>query len=370
MRYGVIGCGKVFQKRHWPSLRGHPRIQFAMLCDINREILARVSQETGVTRTTTNWRDVVNSDVDAVLICTLPDLNVEVCEAAAAAGKHIYCEKPIACTITEGRRIIAAARQAGVKLCVGHQRRFCAADRKAIEIIRAGQIGEIFKILMSHNLPNSPNMWPSHRWWDWRYLYSHGRWLHWAAHYVDLICYLMNDEPVKVVCEIAQYGEGGPRLSDTDAIGIFRFRRGGMGIVEIGGSQFAVHPDTLSAEAEERTEICGTNGSIFYARARGLFRTNIPPGGWSRQPNFVESHTDEEPADMYAQHRRLHEAFLETIEKDSASPVSGEHGLRAVEMILGGYLSMIQGRAVTLPLSQADIDAIEALRTPPAGART
>jgi predicted dehydrogenase len=364
MRYGVIGCGKVFQRRHWPSLKGHPRIRIAMLCDVNKEVLAKVSQETGVTSTTNEWRAVVEADdVDAVLICTLPDLNLAVCSAAAAAGKHIYCEKPIACTITEGRRIIEAAREARVKLCVGHQRRFCAADRKALEMIRAGAIGNIYKILMSHNLPNSPKMWKAERWWDWRYLYSHGRWLHWAAHYCDLICYLMNDEPVKVICEIAQYGEGGPRLSDTDAIGIFRFRRGGMGVVEVGGSQFSVHPDTLSNEAEERTEICGTNGSIFYARARGLFRTNIPAGGWAREPNFVESHTDEEPADMYAQHRRLHEAFLEAIEKDGSSPVSGEDALRAVEMIMGGYLSMMQRRAVTLPLSDEDIRAIEALRS-------
>src|SRR3990172_230476 len=176
MRYGVIGCGKVFRKRHWPSLKGHPEIKVSTLCEIDREKLAAVSQETGITQTTTDWREVVSSpDVDAVLICTLPDQNLPICEAAAAEGKHIYVEKPVACTITEGRKITQAAKQAGVRLCVGHQRPFAECETKAREMIHEGRIGPVFKVFVTHNLPNQPTMWPEDRWWNWDYLYSHGR---------------------------------------------------------------------------------------------------------------------------------------------------------------------------------------------------
>ncbi len=362
MRYGVIGCGKVFQKRHWPSLKGHPEIQITMLCDVDEAKLASVSQETGISNTTLRWEEVVESkQIDAVLICTLPDMNLKICEAAAAAGKHIYVEKPIACTVTEGRRIVEAAHCANVKLCVGHQRRFAECELKAREMILQGQIGNVFKIFVTHNLPNQPILWPESRWWDWKYLYSHGRWLHWAIHYVDLVCYLIGDTPIKAYCEIAQYGEGGPRLAEDNAWGLFRFKRGGMGIVEIGGSQHAVHPETLTREAEERMEICGTSGSIYYARGRGLFRVNIPASG-SRDPNFEEISTTPEPPDMYAQHRRLHEGFLTSVRDGNPSPVSGEDAVRALEMILAGYLSMIEGRVVNLPLSGMDIQKMEELR--------
>jgi predicted dehydrogenase len=362
MRYGVIGCGKVFQKRHWPSLKGHPEIQVSMLCDVDEVKLASVSQETGISRITRHWEEVVDSSqVDAVMICTLPDMNLQICEAAAAAGKHIYVEKPVACTVTEGRWIVEAAKRAGVKLCVGHQRRFAECELKAREMILQGLIGNVFKIYVTHNLPNQPVMWPEVKWWDWKYLYSHGRWLHWAIHYVDLLCHLLEDTPVKAVCEIAQYGEGGPRLAEDNAWGLFRFQRGGMGIVEIGGSQHAVHPETLTREAEERMEICGTKGSIYYARGRGLFRTNIPVQG-SGEPNWVDTITTPEPPDMYAQHRRLHEGFLASVRDGGPSPVSGEDAVRALEMILAGYLSMIESRAVTLPLNNADIQKIEKIR--------
>ena len=64
---------------------------------------------------------------------------------------------------------------------------------------------------------------------------------------------------------------------------------------------------------------------------------------------------------MYAQHRRLHEAFAQCIEEDGPSPVSGEDALRAVEMIMAGYLSMIEEHAVKLPLSDRDLRTIEAM---------
>ena len=149
-------------------------------------------------------------------------------------------------------------------------------------------------------------------------------------------------------------------MSEDNAWGLFRFRQGGMGIIEIGGSQHAVHPDTLSSDAEERMEIAGSQGSIFYARGRGRFRTNIRPDN-PRDPVIEETATTPEPEDMFAQHRRLHEAFAQCIQDDGPSPVSGEDALRAVEMIMAGYLSMCEERAVKLPLSAEDLQKVEAL---------
>lgn len=362
MRYGMIGCGKVFHQRHWPALKGHKDIEIAILCDNDAELLAKTKAITGIEHTTTDWREVVQSkEIDAVLLGVLPDLNPMMVEGAAAAGKHIYVEKPIAATVSEGRRVIELAREAGVKLCIGHQRRYSDCEIRTRELIDQGTLGPIHKVFVTHNLPNQPVIFPPEKWWDWKYRYGHGRWLLWAIHHVDLLCFYLQDEPIRVIAEMGQYGTGGSRESEDNAWGIFRFKRGGMGIVEIGGSQHPCHPETFSREGEERMEVCGAKGTVFHARGRGLFRTNIPAEG-SLEPHYSETSMIPIPDDMHNQHRRLHEAFREEIEGDGTPAVTGEDGLRAIEMIMGGYLSVLEGRAVNLPLSDEDLQKIESYK--------
>ncbi|GGK35679.1 Gfo/Idh/MocA family protein [Salinarimonas ramus] len=86
------------------------------------------------------------ADVDAVLLCSPHRFHAEQIEIAAAAGKHVFCEKPLCTTAAEAERALAAVRRAGIVLGIGHERRFEPAIRKLRERIAAGEIGTILAV--------------------------------------------------------------------------------------------------------------------------------------------------------------------------------------------------------------------------------
>lgn len=105
-------------------------------------------------------------DVEGVLIATSHQSHRALVEQAAAAGKHIFVEKPLTTTVAEGRACVDAARQAGVLLQVGHQRRRTAANRRIKEMLDAGELGDVETIIAHQSVPNGFKM-PETAWrWD------------------------------------------------------------------------------------------------------------------------------------------------------------------------------------------------------------
>lgn len=105
-------------------------------------------------------------DVEGVLIATSHQSHRALVEQAAAAGKHIFVEKPLTTTVAEGRACVEAARQAGVLLQVGHQRRRTAANRRIKEMLDAGELGDVETIIAHQSIPNGFKM-PETAWrWD------------------------------------------------------------------------------------------------------------------------------------------------------------------------------------------------------------
>lgn len=115
---GVVGLGAIFQIRHTKALAEIPETVIAAVADVDEDV-ARAGGERQGCAWTTDYRDVIANDaVDAVMICTPPFIHEEVAVAAAKAGKHIFCEKPLAPTLDGCDAIINAAAGAGVKLMV------------------------------------------------------------------------------------------------------------------------------------------------------------------------------------------------------------------------------------------------------------
>jgi len=100
-----------------------------------------------------------NPDVDIVYVILPNGLHHEYTLRAAAAGKHVLCEKPMANTAAEAEDMIAACRRAGRKLMIGYRSRFEAANREAIRICRSGEIGRPCIITAEHGFNISPNQW-------------------------------------------------------------------------------------------------------------------------------------------------------------------------------------------------------------------
>jgi predicted dehydrogenase len=115
-----------------------------IVADIDAKALEKWAGEFGFDRWTTNWHEIINDDrVDIVDITTPNHLHAEMAIAAAKAGKHIYCEKPLATTSADAARIVAAVENAGVISIVGFNYLKNPAQAFAKQLIEAGELGEI-----------------------------------------------------------------------------------------------------------------------------------------------------------------------------------------------------------------------------------
>ena len=151
IRIGLIGAG-FMGKAHATAFKNVPlvfgnelaRPILEVIADVDEQDVEKRAAEFGFARWTTAWRDVIKDpQVDLVDITTPNHLHTEMAIAAAEAGKHVYCEKPLANTSADAARIVAAVEKAGVTSLVGFNYLKNPAQAFARQLIQAGELGEI-----------------------------------------------------------------------------------------------------------------------------------------------------------------------------------------------------------------------------------
>jgi phthalate 4,5-cis-dihydrodiol dehydrogenase len=148
LRLGIVGMGAA-ARQLLPAVEKHPGIRLAAVCDPVDEVRERTAARYGVRTVPTIDELLALADVDAVYVATPTDLHAEHVVAAARAGKHVLCEKPMATTLAEAHAMIEAAERAGVVLTIGHSHSFDEPYRAMRELIAGGSLGRAH---MLHNL--------------------------------------------------------------------------------------------------------------------------------------------------------------------------------------------------------------------------
>ena len=170
---GLIGTGfmgkcHALAFRAAPAVFEHlPRLHLAMIADVDRQRAMEAASTFGFARATEDWQGLVaDPSVDIVAITSPNFLHQEMAEAAITAGKHVYCEKPLALDAEGAGAMTKAAETAGVKTLVGYNYLHNPAIRLAKDIIESDEIGEIIHFRGAHFEdyladPNSPYTWRS-----------------------------------------------------------------------------------------------------------------------------------------------------------------------------------------------------------------
>jgi predicted dehydrogenase len=151
IRIGLIGTGGM-GKAHATAFKNVPLVFgnepgkpiLEIVADVDAQALEKWAAEFGFARWTTNWKQVVEDPrVDVIDITTPNHLHAEMAIAAARAGRHIYCEKPLATTSADAARIVAAVEKSGVISIVGFNYLKNPAQAFAKQLIASGELGEI-----------------------------------------------------------------------------------------------------------------------------------------------------------------------------------------------------------------------------------
>jgi myo-inositol 2-dehydrogenase / D-chiro-inositol 1-dehydrogenase len=142
LRFGVIGTG-LMGRLHAENLAFRiDGAELVAVCDIDRGAGEACAARCKIDAVYDDYRGPLSrSDVNAVVICTPPETHGAIVEAAAKAGKHVFCEKPLDSSVAAIDRALAAVDSAGVKLQVGFNRRFDNSFRQAQEAVASGGIG-------------------------------------------------------------------------------------------------------------------------------------------------------------------------------------------------------------------------------------
>jgi predicted dehydrogenase len=144
---GAIGCGGIAGP-HLTAYRDLDGVETVAVCDIDEGAARQRAEEFDVPAVYADWQELLSDErVDAVSVLLPHHLHRDATIAAAEAGRHILCEKPMATSLDEADAMIAAADEAGVVLMVGQILRFRDANIRARELIRDGAIGEVRNVL-------------------------------------------------------------------------------------------------------------------------------------------------------------------------------------------------------------------------------
>lgn len=330
IRVGLIGAGRIGRVHAENLAYRVPEASLVAISDILVEAAEKLAADFQIPATYKDHRPILeDKTIEAVVICSSTDTHSMMIEEAAAAGKHIFCEKPIDYDLSKIDRALAVVEQAGVKLQVGFNRRFDPNFQRVREIVAAGEIGDPHILQITSRDPGPPPI---------EYIkVSGGIFLDMTIHDFDMARFLMGEEVEEI------YAIGGVRVDpkigeagDIDTVIItLRFESGAIGTID--NSRKAIYG------YDQRVEVFGSEGVVKVSN-------NTPHTAVVSNANGVHS-----PLPLFFFIERYAEAyiaemkeFIECIQQDTAPPVTGIDGRIPVVMAYAAKKSFEENRPVKL----------------------
>ncbi len=331
LNIGVAGVG-VMGKRHAENIRCRvPNARLVAVCDADSKRAAQVAKDLEIDSYCSTVEELAGrKDIDAVVIASPGKFHANSTRMVAEAGKDILCEKPLGLNVPEIETALAAVARKGVRLQVGHMRRFDRAYAAAKKRIDSGDIGDpvIFKSIGRDTEP--PPL-------DYFQAGLNGMlFLDSSVHDFDLARWLMGDEvaelqaysSTKVLPYLAQF-------NDIDAAVVnLKFTRGSIGNVE--SFRQAIYGYDI------RTEVVGTKGSVLVGRLQQTAEIVLTTQGATHD---VVTHWLDRFEDAYLREMC---AFVDMLRSGGQPAVTGEDGLRAVAIGLAAERSARESHPVSL----------------------
>jgi predicted dehydrogenase len=345
VKFGILGCGNA-SNYHTLGIKKdpNPNMKFIAAYDINEKNLNRVAKRNKLTPYT-DLDDFLHSNIEAVLLLVPHYLHAELTEKIADAGKHVLCEKPMACTLEECDRMIKATERAGIKFMIAENHRFLPIHRYIKTLLDKDFIGDVFLARTYEGAYCDPQEFLDPNVWNFTFDKGGGGVImDQGVHKFTMLNWYLGDVE-SAQCWCSKTINSPPNKGEDTAIILLRYKSGT--IVSVALSSTTVHPLNNS------TELQGTKGTIYEDHS------------WEQPLKIFSSHPEAEkkgefysPSEpiehgAYPQYYTIsarHEDryFAECILNDKKPEFTPEQAKEAVTVVLLSYLSAKRGMVVNM----------------------
>jgi predicted dehydrogenase len=330
IRVGIIGGGSIAQAHLDGYLLAGDAARVTAIADIDPKNARRSAKRAGGARVFSDYREMIASDlVDAVDICLPHHLHKDAIVAAAEAGKHVLCEKPLCLTVAEAELVSRAVASSGITLMCAHNQLFLPAVAKAREMIQDGILGKVYEARTTDSFANPLDP-KTIGWRGPRATSGGGELIDTGYHPTYLLLHLVPSQPAEVAAMLSRYRLDFLEGEDSAEV-MVRFADGAVGTMM---TSWAYEPPAST----EKFSVVGENGTLW---SDGRTLRHRPRGG---RTTIVAKYPPPKP----------HTIALEVIDfiaclHEGRRPINTEvEGISVLKVILAAYASAEGKRIVAL----------------------
>jgi len=357
VRLALLGAGAIMRLSHAPTIRRSTDSELAAVFDVDTSRAEALAKDFEVPFHTNNLSAVLESkEIDAVIVATPNLFHPEAVIAAAAAGKHVFCEKPLAIDVANAQRMVKACETAGVILQVGFNQRYWGQVQIAKQLVDSGFIGDVPALRSVYS--ERWDVYPATT----RYRYDLAKSggatiIDLAIHRIDLSRFLLGD--LEAVFAELTHSVIPDRVDDNVWL-MLRFKSGARGCLS---------SDRYSPAIADGTDLYGSEGTVHfvtetmnpfhatplavYTEKKGkdlpeVLREAYYPEAWWK--GFEGGWIPIRPPRSSPYDAQL-AAFCRAIREGKSQIPNGQDGLRAQEVVQAAYQSVEKGQWIQLPIS-------------------
>ncbi|GAK51126.1 hypothetical protein U14_02368 [Candidatus Moduliflexus flocculans] len=330
----VIGTGRAGMIHARNFAAGIPQATLAAVVDPVPEARQRARQELELETAYADYQDALRDErINAVVVVAPTAYHRDIVVAAAQAGKHILCEKPMAMNVAECDAMLAAVEANRVKLQIGFMRRFDQSFQYARQRVAAGEIGEVVLVKSVTRGPSIPQTW------QYNLAKSNGTLAEINSHDIDTLRWFTGSEFAEVYAIAGNFRCSDARAEFPDfydnVVMTARFRNGMQGCLDGAASARYGY--------DARTEVVGTHGVLFVGRSQAHDVVVC-----NKETGMVTPFIETWRTLFIDAYKREDEAFINSILDDSPPAVTGVDGKMAVSVVNAGNQSIRERRPIQL----------------------
>ncbi len=347
MKYALIGCGRI-AVNHVKAVANNG-LEFVAMCDIDDSKFEIMLEKAGCgefpeAERYADYRLMLEEhpEIELVAIATESGEHARIALDCIDAGKHLIIEKPIAMSMADADEIVRRASEAGVKVSACHQNRFNVVVQELRRAVEAGRFGKLSHGSI-HVRWNRGRQYYDQAPWRGTWAQDGGTLMNQCIHGIDLLRWMMGDEPLEVFGQIRRQFHDYLEAEDV-GVAVVKFANGVVATIE-GTSN--VYPKNL----EETLYVFGENGTV---KIGGTSTNNIDVWDFAdeAEADAANKGLEEATSNVYGNgHTSLYADVIDAIASNRAPYVDAVAGRNAVEMVLAIYKSQKTGLPVQLPLN-------------------